>query len=169
MLKIESTQLLTLMNERVACREVQIGKGTIIWNFVNLYECVIGEDCMVGAFVEITKGVMIGDRCRIQSHTFICDRVTIGDDCFIGHGVMFTNDSYRYGGPAASPDLWEETIVEDQVSIGSNVTILPIRIGRGAVIGAGSVITKDVPPWAVVAGNPARVLRYLKPRTDVIG
>ncbi len=164
MLKIEAAQMLTIDREHVVCREVQVGRGTVIWNFVNLYECIIGEDCKVGAFVEITRGVSIGNRCRIQSHTFICDRVTVGNDCFIGHGVMFTNDTFRHGRPAESSDLWEETVVENQVSIGSNAAILPVRIGRGSVIGAGSIVTRDVPPWSVVAGNPAEVIRQLEPR-----
>lgn len=133
-----------------------IGEGTKIWNFVNLYGCTLGRDCMVGCFCEIQKGVVIGDRTRIQSHGFVCELVSIGSDCFIGHGVMFINDVYP---PQTDPTKWKKTVVEDGVSIGSNATILPVRIGRGAVIGAGAVVTRDVPPGAVVAGNPARFLR----------
>ncbi len=136
--------------------DCEIGEGTRIWNFVNMYGCRLGTDCMVGCFCEIQKGVVIGNRTRVQSHSFICELVTIGDDCFIGHGVMFINDVYP---PQADRSKWLRTVVEDGVSIGSNATILPVRIGKGAVIGAGAVVTADVPPGAVVAGNPARFLR----------
>ncbi len=135
----------------------EIGEGTKIWNFINLYECEIGSNSMVGCFCEIQKGVKIGDRTRIQSHSFICDLVEIGNDCFVGHGVMFINDVYP---PQPDRSEWKSTVVEDGVSIGSNATILPVRIGRNAIIGAGAVVTKDVPEGAVVAGNPASFLRY---------
>jgi len=134
-----------------------IGENTRIWNFVNMYGCEIGSDSMVGCFCEIQKGVKIGDRTRIQSHSFICELVEIGNDCFIGHGVMFINDVYP---PQPDPADWKKTIVEDGVSIGSNATILPVRIGKGAVIGAGAVVTKDVPEGAVIAGNPAAFMRF---------
>ena len=136
--------------------DCMVGEGTKIWNFVNMYGCTLGRDCMVGCFCEIQKGVVIGDRTRVQSHSFICELVSIGSDCFIGHGVMFINDVYP---PQADASKWKKTVVEDGVSIGSNATILPVRIGRGAVIGAGAVVTRDVPEGAVVAGNPARFLR----------
>lgn len=136
--------------------DCEIGDGTKVWNFVNMYGCRLGSNCMVGCFCEIQKGVVIGDRTRVQSHTFICELVTIGNDCFIGHGVMFINDVYP---PQADQSKWGKTIVEDGVSIGSNATILPVHIGKGAVIGAGAVVTRDVPAGAVVAGNPARFLR----------
>jgi acetyltransferase-like isoleucine patch superfamily enzyme len=145
------------VNERQIIRDCKIGEGTRVWNFVNMYECEVGRDSMIGTFVEIQAGVRIGDRTRVQSHTFICELVTIGSDCFIGHGVMFINDTEP---PQVDREKWKETVIEDHVSIGSNATILPVRIGKGAMIGAGAVVTRDVPANAVVAGVPARVLRY---------
>lgn len=158
MLKIESTQLLTIDQERIICRDVQVGRGTVIWNFVSLYGCRIGDECMIGAFVEIQEDVLIGDRTRIQSHTFICSKVRIGNDCFIAHGVMFINDGFREGRPAGNSASLEFTEVGDGVSIGSNATILPVKIGAGCLIGAGAVVTRDVPPGVIVAGNPAGVI-----------
>jgi len=137
--------------------DCEIGEGTKVWNFVNLYGCRIGRDCMIGCFTEIQREAVIGDRTRVQSHSFVCDMVTIGSDCFIGHGVMFINDVYP---PQPEKEKWKGTVVEDGASIGSNATILPVRIGRNAVVGAGSVVTKDVPDGAIVAGNPARFLRF---------
>ena len=118
----------------------------------NIYTDEIGEGTIIGPFVEIQKGAKIGKRCKIQSHTFICDGVEIGDDCFIGHGVMFTNDLY----PVVL-GIWElkETKIGNRVSIGSGSVILPVNIGEGALIGAGSVVTKDIPPFKTVKGNPA--------------
>ncbi len=138
-------------------RDCEIGEGTKIWNFVNLYGCRIGRDCMIGTFVEIQAGVSIGDRTRVQSHTFICDMVAVGSDVFIGHGVMFINDVYP---PQPDKAMWKGTVIEDGASIGSNATLLPVRVGRDAIVGGGSVVTRDVPAGAVVAGNPARVIRY---------
>jgi acetyltransferase-like isoleucine patch superfamily enzyme len=138
-------------------RDSRIGKGTKIYNYVNLYECEIGEDCMIGPFVEIQKDVHVGNRVHIESHSFICTGVTIEDDVFIGHGVMFINDRYppRYN----DPSILQPTLVKRRAVIGSNATIFPIVIGEEAMIGAGSVVTRDVPARSVVAGNPARVLR----------
>jgi len=135
--------------------DCKVGKDTIIWNFVNLYGCEIGNNCMIGAFVEIQSDVEIGNNVRISSHSFICSKVEIGNNVFIGHGVVFINDLF----PPREEKYWQKTIIEDGVSIGSNATILPVRIGKNSIIGAGAVVTKDVPSGAVVAGNPARILR----------
>jgi len=145
------------VNDKQLIRDCTIGEGTRVWNFVNLYECEIGRDCMVGTFTEIQAGVKVGDRTRIQSHTFICEMVTIGSDVFVGHGVMFINDTMP---PQSDREKWLPTVIEDGASLGSNSTILPVRVGRNAVVGAGAVVTKDVPDGAVVAGCPARILRF---------
>jgi len=147
--------------------DVIIGPGVRIFqpDLVNLYGCSIGADTKVGAFVEIQKNASIGERCKISSHTFVCEGVTIEDECFIGHGVMFTNDVYPRavnadGSPQTEAD-WKviKTVVKRRVSIGSNATILAgITIGEGALIGAGAVVTHDVPSFAIVAGVPARVI-----------
>jgi acetyltransferase-like isoleucine patch superfamily enzyme len=138
-------------------KNVKLGKNVKIPypELVNLYDCEIGDNCLIGPFVEIQKEVKIGKNTRIQSHSFICSKVTIGENVFIGHGVVFINDRYP---PRYDSKFWEETIVEDDVVIGSNATILPCKIGKGALIGAGSVVTKDVPPKKIVAGNPARII-----------
>jgi acetyltransferase-like isoleucine patch superfamily enzyme len=160
MIKLLKKQILNINNPKLTCRKVSVGTGTTIWDFVNLYECEIGNDCMIGSFVEIQKGVVIGNRTRIQSHSFLCEQVEIGKNCFISHGVMFINDTFQSGGPSGNSKLWKPTIISNQVSIGSNVTIMPVSIGYGAVVGAGSVVVHDVPANAIVAGNPARILRY---------
>ena len=136
----------------------KIGKGTHVSNFVNIYDCEIGSDCMIGPFVEIQRGVVIGDRVRIQSHTFVCTKVTIESDVFVGHGVMFVNDIYP---PRFSSEDWKPTFVRRGASIGNNATILPVDIGEFSLVGAGSVVTRDVPPHSIVAGNPASVIRHL--------
>ena len=129
---------------------------------VNLYECTLGDGCFVGPFVEIQRGVVIGAGTKVQSHAFICELVTIGEQCFIGHGVMFINDTFSSGAPAQGRrELWRATRVGDRVSIGSNATILPVTICSGTVIGAGAVVTKDVLQAGVYAGNPARRIREL--------
>lgn len=133
----------------------QIGKDTIIWNFVNLYSCKIGNNCMIGAFVEIQSDVEIGNNVRVSSHSFICSKVRIGNDVFLGHGVVFINDLF----PPRREKYWKETIIEDGVSIGSNATILPVKIGKNSVIGAGAVVTRDIPLNSIVVGNPARILK----------
>jgi UDP-2-acetamido-3-amino-2,3-dideoxy-glucuronate N-acetyltransferase len=139
-------------------KDCTIGEGTVIWNFVNLYGCTIGRDCLIGSFVEIQNDVVIGDKCRIQSHSFICSLVTIGRGVFVGHGVKFINDLL----PPRTKEFWKETVVGDNVIIGSNATIFPVRVGNNSIIGAGAVVTKDVPPDTVVVGNPAHVLRSVK-------
>jgi acetyltransferase-like isoleucine patch superfamily enzyme len=137
--------------------DVQLGSNVRVVAPVNLYGCTLGDDCFIGPFTEIQKGVRIGRRTRIQSHSFICEKVAIGDDCFIGHGVMFINDKFEDGRPAGGDETkWKETIIGDNVSIGSNTTILPVTICSGAVIGAGAVVTKDILEKGVYAGNPAR-------------
>jgi acetyltransferase-like isoleucine patch superfamily enzyme len=152
--------------------DVKLGHGVRIFGFTNLYGCEIGDDVKIGTFVEIQKGVKIGRRCKISSHTFICEGVTIEDEVFIGHNVTFINDLFPRStngqGRLQTEADWEcrPTLVKRGASIGSSATLLcGITVGEHALIGAGSVVTKDVPPYAVVAGNPARILRYL-PRSE---
>lgn len=138
---------------------VTLGKGVTIVKPVNIYGCALGDNVFVGPFVEIQKDVVIGNNCRIQSHSFICELVTIGNDCFIGHGVMFINDLFAKGGPAqGDKSLWKKTSIGNNVSIGSNATLLPVSICDHVVIGAGSVVTKDIKEPGTYAGNPARLI-----------
>ena len=148
--------------------DVKLGENVRLSKFINLYGCEIGDDTKIGAFVEIQKNVKVGRRCKISSHTFICEGVTIEDNVFIGHGVMFTNDTYPRAtssdGTLQTEADWkvEKIVVKRGASIGTGATILPnTSIGENAIVGAGSVVTKDVPAHAVIAGNPAQVLRYL--------
>jgi acetyltransferase-like isoleucine patch superfamily enzyme len=142
--------------------DVQFGHGVTVVEPVNLYGCSIADDCFIGPFVEIQRGVLIGKRCRVQSHAFICELVTIGEDCFISHGAMFINDLFSAGGPAkGQQDLWRPTKLGNGVSIGTNATILPVTICDGVVIGAGAVVTKDIAEPGIYVGNPARLLRSL--------
>jgi len=148
--------------KEVQIRSVSFGTGVTVVNPVNLYECTIGDNCFIGPFVEIQRGAKIGNRCKIQSHAFICELVTIGDDCFISHGVKFVNDLFSTGGPAGGKkELWKSTTIGNHVSIGTNATILPVRIVDCVVIGAGAVVVKDILEPGVYAGNPARRLRAL--------
>lgn len=142
---------------KVEIRDVEFGKSVTIIEPVNLYKCQIGDNCFIGPFVEIQKGVKIGKNTRIQSHAFICEKVTIGDNCFISHGAKFINDTFSMGKPAIGNNkLWKETCIGDGVCIGTNATILPIRIADDVVIGAGAVVTKDIDQPGKYAGNPAK-------------
>ena len=144
-------------------RDVAFGARVKIVDPVNLYGCRIGDDCFIGPFVEIQKGVVVGNRTRVQSHSMLCELVEIGDDCFVGHGVMFINDKFELGGPARGRmDLWRATKIGNRVSIGSNATILPVNICEGTVIGAGAVVTRDVEVPGIYVGNPARFLRKIE-------
>ena len=147
---------------RAEIRDVTFGRRVRLVEPVNLYECDLGEECFIGPFVEIQKGVRVGPRTKIQSHSFVCERVSIGCDCFIGHGVMFVNDLFSDGAPAGGdPSKWLPTRIGDHVSIGSNATILPVEICDRTVIGAGAVVTRSIEHPGIYAGNPARLLRPL--------
>ena len=142
-------------------RDVSFGKNCSIIEPVNLFECSIGEDVLIGPFVEIQKNVVIGNGTKISSHSFVCEKVEIGKNCFISHGVMFTNDLLRSGRSSNDPNNWLPTKIGDNVSIGSNSTILPVKIASGCVIGAGSVVTKDLLVKGIYAGNPANFFRSI--------
>ena len=154
--------------------DVRLGANVRLSKFINLYGCQIGDDTKIGAFVEIQKNATVGRRCKISSHTFICEGVVIEDNVFIGHGVMFTNDAYPR---ATTPDGdlqteadWsvQPTVIRRGASIGSGATILcNLSVGENAIVGAGSVVTRDVPPNVIVAGNPARILRAIQPNPEV--
>jgi acetyltransferase-like isoleucine patch superfamily enzyme len=164
------------MNQYVCiAADVKLGRDVRLSTFINLYGCEVGDETKIGAFVEIQKNASVGKRCKISSHTFICEGVLIEDNVFIGHGVTFINDSYPR---ATTPDGnlqtetdWKvvRTLIRRGASIGSGSTILcNVTVGENAIIGAGSVVTKDVPPNGIVAGNPARFLRYVKPEVAEI-
>jgi len=149
--------------KKAGIRDVTFGENVTVIEPVNIYECEIGDDCFIGPFVEIQRNVKIGKFCRVQSHAFICELVSIGDYCFISHGVKFVNDLFSLGKPAGGDkSLWRPTRVGSHVSIGTNATILPVTIADNVVIGAGSVVTKDLSEPGVYAGNPARMLRSFK-------
>jgi acetyltransferase-like isoleucine patch superfamily enzyme len=146
----------------IAIREVAFGQGVTIVEPVNLYECTVGDNCFIGPFVEIQKGAVIGYNCKIQSHAFICEMVTIGNNCFISHGAKFINDTFQSGRVAGGDkSLWKPTKIGNNVCIGTNATILPVNIADNVVIGAGSVVTKDINKSGIYAGNPAKFLRSL--------
>ena len=162
-------EILNVDSPRQTLRNVKVGKNVRFFNFVNAYECSIDDGTKVGAFVEIQKNAFIGKNCKISSHTFICEGVHIEDDVFVGHNVTFINDKYpRSTNPDGSMQMdadWkvEETHIKKGASIGSSTTILcGITVNENATTGAGSVITKDVPANSIVAGNPAKIIRYLK-------
>jgi acetyltransferase-like isoleucine patch superfamily enzyme len=149
--------------------DVKLGTNVRLSKFINLYGCEIGDETKIGAFVEIQKNAIVGKCCKISSHTFICEGVLIEDNVFIGHGVMFINDSYpratTLGGNLQTEADWkvEHTVIKKGASIGSGTTILSnTNIGENAIVGAGSVVTKDVPANAIVVGNPAKILRYIE-------
>ena len=146
----------------VGIKSVDFGSNVTIIEPVNLYGCSIGNDSFVGPFVEIQKNTTIGKNTKIQSHSFICELVSIGDECFIGHGVMFINDLFSEGRPAnGNKDFWKNTKIGDNVSIGSNATILPVEICDHVVIGAGAVVTKNIVESGVYVGNPAKKIKEI--------
>lgn len=159
-----------LMNPYVCISEdVKLGKDVKLSKFINLYGCEIGDETKIGAFVEVQKNASVGKRCKISSHTFICEGVSIEDNVFIGHSVTFINDSYpratAANGALQTEADWkvERTVIKKGASVGSGSTILSqVTIGENAIVGAGSVVTKDVPPNSIVAGNPAKLLRYIE-------
>ena len=145
-----------------AILDVTFGEGVVVVQPVNLYGCTIGDQTFIGPFVEVQRGVVIGKRCRVQSHAFVCELVNIGDDCFVSHGAMFINDLFAFGGPAKGKrELWRHTRVGNHVSIGTNATILPVTICDHVVVGAGAVVTRDIVESGVYVGNPARLQRRL--------
>ncbi|MFM9910761.1 MAG: acyltransferase [Chitinophagaceae bacterium] len=142
--------------------DVIFGENVKVVQPVNLYGCIIGNDSFIGPFIEIQKNVVIGNNTKIQSHTFICEWVSIGNNCFIGHGVMFINDPFISNGPAKGDKTkWRQTTIGENVSIGSNATILPVTICDRVVIGAGAVVTKNIVRPGIYAGNPARLIRII--------
>jgi acetyltransferase-like isoleucine patch superfamily enzyme len=146
----------------VAIVGVAFGENVTVIEPSNLYGCTIGDGTCVGPFVEIQRGAIIGKRCKIHSHAFICDLVEIGDDCVVSHGVMFINDPFKIGGPAnRKRELWRPTKIGNHVSMGTNSTILPVTVCDHVVIGAGSVVTKNIEVAGIYAGNPAKLLRRL--------
>ncbi len=143
--------------------DVTFGADVTVVEPVNLYGCQVGDGVFIGPFVEVQRGARIGPRTRIQSHAFICELVTIGEECFVSHGAKFVNDDFRKGGPARGDrTIYRETVLGDRVSIGTNATILPVRIASDIVVGAGAVVTRDLTEVGVYAGNPARLIRRLR-------
>jgi len=156
------------MSNRKVASSVVLGENVYLADFINLYGCRIGDNTKIGPFVEIQKNVTVGRNCKIQSHCFLCEGVSIADEVFVGHGVMFINDRYPRSATASGALQTEvdwkvvPTVIKKGASIGSNATILcGVTVGEGAIVGAGSVVTKDVPPRTIVAGNPARVIRKI--------
>lgn len=153
---------MNLNRKSIGIKNVKFGEGITVVEPVNLYGCTIGDNCFIGPFVEIQKDVIIGRNTKVQSHAFICELVTIGEDCFISHGAMFINDLFATGGPAGGDRTkWKSTMIGNHVSIGTNATILPVKICSNVVIGAGAVVTRDISEPGIYAGNPARKLKNL--------
>jgi len=151
------------IKKEIGIIDVQFGSNVTVVEPVNLYGCEIGENSFIGPFVEIQKNVKIGKNCKIQSHSFICELVSIGDNCFISHGAKFVYDTFSKGGPAGgNKELWKETVLGNNVSIGTNATILPVKITDHVVIGAGSVVTKNIIKSGVYAGNPAKFIKDIE-------
>lgn len=153
----------TAIAQFATIEDCHIGVDCRIWRYTNLYGCEIGDESMIGTFVEIQADAVVGDRCRIQSHAFVCSRVELGDDVFVSHGAKFINDTHP---PSGDESAWEPTRVDDGASIGTNATILPVEIGENALVGAGAVVTEDVPADAIVAGNPAEIIGYRDERAE---
>ncbi len=150
------------IKKEVAVRNVSFGKNVTVVEPANIYGCTIGDDCFIGPFVEIQKDVTIGNNCRIQSHAFICELVTIGNDCFISHGAMFINYLFKNGKlSGGDKTMWNNTVIGNNVIIGTNATILPVKITDNVVIGAGSVVTKDINEPGIYAGNPIKKIRNI--------
>ena len=148
---------------RTSIKDVIFGENVKVLEPVNIYGCTIGNNCFIGPFVEIQKSVVIGNDSKIQSHSFICELVTIGNDCVVAHGVMFINDLFSSGGPArGDKNKWKQTTIGNHVYIGSNATILPVTICDNVVIGAGSVVTKNITKPGIYAGNPAKFIRSVE-------
>jgi acetyltransferase-like isoleucine patch superfamily enzyme len=148
--------------KKISIKNITVGQNVVIIEPSNLYECILEDNVFIGPFVEIQKNVRIGLNTKIQSHTFICELVTIGENCFIGHGVMFINDKFINNGPAkGDKNLWSSTSLGNNVSIGSNSTVLPVNICSNVVIGAGSVVTKDITISGVYLGNPAKLIKKI--------
>lgn len=152
-----------MITKSIGIRNVDFGENVTIVEPVNIYNCTIGDNSFIGPFVEIQKGVVIGKNCKVQSHSFICELVTIGDNCFISHGAMFINDLFKDGGPSGGKiEKWKKTIIGNNVSIGTNATVLPVVICDNVVIGAGAVVTKTIQEPGIYVGNPAKKIRDLK-------
>lgn len=148
----------TEVAEFTVVHDSEFGDDCTVWRFCNIYGAEVGDDCMVGSLVEIQEDVVIGDGCRVQSHAFLCSLVELKEEVFVSHGVKFVNDVYP---PSGDPEEWEETVVGEGASVGTNATLLPVEVGEDALVGAGAVVTEDVPDGAIVAGNPAEVVGYV--------
>ena len=152
-----------IISSKASVKDSIIGENTIIYDYTNIYQCEIGSNCKIGAFVEVQKDVIVGNNVTISSHSFICSLVQIEDDVFVGHGVMTINDLHPPSfSRTGSNEYWKKTLIKKGSVIGSNATIFPVTIGENAKIGAGAVVTKDVPPNATVVGNPAKEIKLVK-------